>query len=548
MKTSDGTVICHNESAPKNRQDISSPKGKRTVAGQVFLIALDGQAARCDTPVMKFFRYILWLSVPLVLLSCSSDPHPSARDTSDAADGDLLVNHGTYLGHDADYGTLVVRENRQDPDSRLIELPVIRVRTRSQESRPPVFILGGGPGATNVFSEAILEQAGLSDRVLLWYLESHDVVYVGYRGVDGPVTLAAPQFRIALSRVSRPLSERGMETLGNALNKDIRQSEANGIDIAGYNVIEVADDIEAVRTKLAYDAIDLLSVSYGGQVAYTYCLRYAERVHRNVMVCMDAPDHLAVWDCETLDSQLEHYADLWSRDPNRVARCEDLVGTVRTVLDTIEHRGWPDADKVKIMTTAMLYSTSGAANIFDAYIDAYNGDYQKLSLLSTAFDRGMHRSAVWGDLFLKLYSMGDFDPTGDYGEGFNAADCVIGSPLAGLFFGPARYVDPPIPVIPNRYREGQTCDVQTLFVSGSLDFSGPVENVRRYLLPYFRNGHLVVLSEFGHADVPGVLQPEAFRHLVMTYLDEGIVDESKYEHAPVDFEPSPSFETWLRGQ
>jgi pimeloyl-ACP methyl ester carboxylesterase len=495
---------------------------------------------------MKFKPRIFLLTTSLVLLSCSKDPFPSGRETSNAAAGDVVVNAGTYLDYDADYGTLVVHENRQNPDSPLIELPVIRVRTKSQQPGPPIFMLGGGPGGPNVFTEKILKNSGVSDRVLLWYLEGHDVVYVGYRGVDGSVVLGAPEYRTALARSNKPLSQSGMEKLGNALSRDLQHTKEREVDVAGYNLIEVAGDIEAARAQLGYDVIDLLSVSYGGQVAYTYCLEYPERVHRNVMVCTDAPGHLAIWDCRTLDSQLEYYAELWSRDEKHAARSGDLIATIRTVLDTLRQRGQPDPDKVKIMTIALLYSTRAAAYVFDAYIDAYNGDYKKLSLLSRGFSYGMPRAVRWGDFYVKLYSMGDFDPNGDYGKAFNSPQCLMGSPLAQLFFGPAKYLSSQIPAIPKRYREGQYCDVQTLFVCGSLDFSGPAENVRKYLLPYFKNGQLVVLSEFGHEDVPGALQPEAFRHLVMTYLDKGIVDDSMYKYAPVDFEPSMPFESWLK--
>jgi pimeloyl-ACP methyl ester carboxylesterase len=495
---------------------------------------------------MNISQCICLLTASLVLLSCSKDPSPSGRDTADANAGDLVLSAGTYFEYEADYGTLVVPENRQDPNSRLIELPVIRVRTNSPQPGAPVFVFGGGPGAPNVFNENILKRSGHSDVVMLWYLENHDVVMVGYRGVDGPVALDAPEYRAALARIRRPLSRPGMEKLGNALGRDFQQTKRDGVDVIGYNLVEVADDIEAARAKLGYEAINLLSVSYGGQVAYTYCLRYPERVHRNVMVCADAPGHLAIWDCQTLDSQVQYYAELWSRDENRAARCPDLIAAMRTVLDTLDHRGQPDPDKVKIMTVAMLYSTSEAAYIFDAYVDAHNGDYEKLSRLSSAFDYGMHRAALWGDFYLKLYSMGDFDASEDYGESFDSPQCLMGSPLAQLFFGPAKYLSSPIQAIPKQYREGQRCDVETLFVCGSLDFSGPVENVRRYLLPYFRNGELVVLSEFGHTDVPGTVQPDAFRHLVMTYLDQGVVDDSKYEYAPVEFEPSMAFESWLK--
>src|SRR6266705_7077595 len=95
----------------------------------------------------------------------------------------------------ADCGTLVVPENRADPQSRLIALPVTRIRARSQHSGTPVFRLEGGPGVTNMrFSKA--------SRVA----ENHDVVLVGYRGVDGSVRLDCPEVESALKHSTDFLS------------------------------------------------------------------------------------------------------------------------------------------------------------------------------------------------------------------------------------------------------------------------------------------------------------------------------------------------------
>src|SRR6516165_10515724 len=89
------------------------------------------------------------------------------------------TEHGSYR---ADCGTLVVPEDRADPRSRLIALPVIRIRARSPHSLAPIFRLNGGPGQTNMeFPEA----SRLAAR--------HDVVMVGYRGVDGSSVLSCPE-------------------------------------------------------------------------------------------------------------------------------------------------------------------------------------------------------------------------------------------------------------------------------------------------------------------------------------------------------------------
>jgi hypothetical protein len=45
---------------------------------------------------------------------------------------------------------ILTPENRADPQSRLIALPVIRIRARSDQQVEPIFRLEGGPGETNM--------------------------------------------------------------------------------------------------------------------------------------------------------------------------------------------------------------------------------------------------------------------------------------------------------------------------------------------------------------------------------------------------------------
>ena len=112
--------------------------------------------------------------------------------------GDLILDPCTYSTEDGSYaaecGTLVVPENRADPQSRLIALPVTRIKARSEHPAEPIFRFEGGPGVTN------MEFARASR-----FADDHDVVLVGYRGVDGSVRLDCPEVvpRQALDRLAR---------------------------------------------------------------------------------------------------------------------------------------------------------------------------------------------------------------------------------------------------------------------------------------------------------------------------------------------------------
>jgi hypothetical protein len=78
-------------------------------------------------------------------------------------------------------------------------------------------------------------------------------------------------------------------------------------------------------------------------------------------------------------------------------------------------------------------------------------------------------------------------------------------------------------------------------VNGSIDFACPVDNAR-VLLPYLRNGDLVVPAEMGHTKDVTSKQPEAFQYLVETFFLEGRVDDSKFVYEPVNFAPEVTFQ------
>jgi pimeloyl-ACP methyl ester carboxylesterase len=108
-----------------------------------------------------------------------------------ASAGELMLEPCEYAGENgsyaADCGALVVPETRADPESRLIALPVMRIRATSDDPKEPVFFLTGGPGQSNMEFE-------IANR----YTDDRDFVLVGYRGVDGSVRLDCPEVESAL--------------------------------------------------------------------------------------------------------------------------------------------------------------------------------------------------------------------------------------------------------------------------------------------------------------------------------------------------------------
>jgi len=129
----------------------------------------------------------------------------------------------------------------------------------------------------------------------------------------------------------------------------------------------------------------------------------------------------------------------------------------------------------------------------------------------------------------------DFDPGRDYCTEMNPSNSIMGAPISEFYWCSLQYGKWPTALIPEEYRQVQPSDVETLLVSGNVDFSTPVWTATNELLPALSNAEQVTLAEFGHTDDVWGLQSEATIHLLTTFYDSGEVDDSYYIYQPMGF-------------
>ncbi|MDJ0755584.1 MAG: alpha/beta fold hydrolase [Ardenticatenaceae bacterium] len=414
--------------------------------------------------------------------------------------------------------TITVPENRNNPASREITLPVKRIPATSDNPAEPIFHLTGGPGMSNMGFRPTAEM-----------LENHDVILVGYRGIDGSVYLDCPEVAEASKGVDNDLlGEASLANMQAAIGNCSQRLRDEGVDLDGYSVLEVADDLEAAREALGYDRIHLLSQSYGTRIAQLYALRYPKRVTRSAMIGVNPPGRF-VWEPEVIDAQLIHYATL-----GQEASLPDLAETIRQVNADMPEK-WLffsiNPGKTKSVAFAMLFNRNSAALVFDAYLAAANGDPSGLALMSIAYDFIIPGMVVWGEFLAKAFSA-DFDPNRDYAE-LHAPDSIMGAPIAELIWPTAS--DWNMERIPAEYRTVQPSAVDTLLISGNVDFSTPAEHATNDLLPALENGQQIILTDMGHTADYWTQQPEAATKLLQGYFDEGVVDRTLFEPMPMDF-------------
>src|SRR5215203_6132560 len=460
-----------------------------------------------------------------------------------ASAGELFLEPCEYAGENgrypADCGTLVVPETRTDPESRLIALPVTRIRASSDDPKEPVFFLTGGPGQSNM---GWFEFANR-------YTGDRDFVLVGYRGIDGSVRLDCPEVESALKRSTDVLSEEFSRAYGEGYRSCADRLSDDGVDLASFGLVQQVEDLEAVRVALGYDRINLLSESAGTRTAMIYDWRYPESISRSVMVAVNPPGNFLL-DPETTDEQIGRYAALCAGDDSCRARTDDLAATIRRTAADIPDR-WlflPIKDaNVRVMSLFGLLDSTAAASetpgpmTVDAWLAAAEGDPSGFWFTSVLAD------LLFPELFIRgqyaAAAMLDAEAARDYFARGPGDLSNLGRAATAFTWGGGGELADSWPPAPDEdtYRRVPTSEVETLLVGGDLDPMAPPQVATTQLLPYLPNGHQVVLPGFGHQGTVFREQPEAGSRLINTFFDSGQVDDSLYVPASIDFTPSITF-------
>ena len=453
--------------------------------------------------------------------------------------GDLILESCTYAtedgGYEADCGTLAVPENRADPASRLIALPVTRIHATSDHPAEPVFRLEGGPGITNTKFKNASRFAG-----------DHDVVLVGYRGMDGSVRLDCPEVESALKHSKDFLDETSFGERADAFRACASRLTAEGVDLAGYSLPQRVDDLEAARKALGYDRIDLLSESAGTRTAMIYAWRYPKSIHRSVMIGANPPGHF-LWDAKTTGEQIRRYAALCAQDESCRNRTPDLAASIHSASGNIPERWMFLPIKEGNVRAAAFFglmaaTTDGAGPLaapwtIDTLLSAQQGEGGGAWFLSLMAQVAFPSEQLWGDVAAVART------DASYARPFfaNGADkgSVFGSPGTDLIWAGGRLLDAwPANPDENMYAHVQDSNVETLVIGGALDFATPPQWASRDLLPHLPNGREVVLQNIGHTNDFWTYQTGAGTHLINTYLATGRADTSLYEPTSVDFTPA----------
>ena len=434
------------------------------------------------------------LALALLCASASApgaEPAPAPR---------LTIEHRQLAGGiEAEAGTLLVPENRSAASSREIPVRFLRLRSRAKAPRAPLFYLAGGPG-----DRAVSEDART---LAFWrpFLAVSDVVLIDQRGVADPALRWAWDGPLPLQFfASADTAARHVDAMARRAAAAIA---ARGVDLAGYNSVESADDLEALRAALGLERVSLLAFSYGTHLASSYLRRHGEHVENAVMIGTEGPDQTLKlpW---TMDVQWRRLSLLVAADPHVGPRVPDLTALYDRVMTRLAREpvviplATPDGrDTVRVPVGPFGLRFILRADIGDAT------DLVVFPRLLWSLDHGDPSVLAWfvrkrAGVVLGVHAMNEAmdAASGCSPERLALIDAQARTSRFGdvvNFPYPAVTSAWSVPDLGEAFRAPLVSPVRTLFVSGSLDCNTPPQQAEEMRWGFSDATHLVI-ENAGH--------------------------------------------------
>lgn len=438
---------------------------------------------------------------------------------------------------DAEFGTLLVPENRSNQQSNLIELAFVRFKSTAKNPGPPIVYLAGGPGGSGIFTAK-----GSRFPLFMALREIADVIAFDQRGAGYSKPNLGCYEQLALPLDVPPTREAAIKALReNSRGCAQYWRDIQRVDLTGYNTNESADDLEDLRKALGVNQISLWSISYGTHLAFATMRRHPKSIHRAILAGTEGPDHTYKLP-SNIQKHLEDLAVVIQADPQVGKEIPDFLGLMKSVFDrldakpeTVEITDQRTKLKVKVIVNKFVMQYIVANNIgtivtarFPAlFYRASKGDFTNPAQVwlnqsrseigsamsymmdcasgQTAARREQIASEAKGTLLEDIFNF----PFPDVCTEWNATD------------------------LGDEFRAPLKSDIPVLFISGTLDARTPISNAEEYRKGFSNSTHMIIEGAV-HSD-PLFLSSPKIKEGMMEFLRGQPVTTTKITGAPLKF-------------
>ena len=488
---------------------------------------------------MNRFKFINFLFAFLIILT------PFAICFGQQKVGDLKIESYVFENSkkekvDAEFGKLTVPENRNNPNSRLIELAFVRFKSTSPNPGSPIIYLAGGPGGSGISTAE-----GSRFPLFMAMREFGDVIALDQRSIGRSTPNLACRRESNLP-LDKPATRAEIIAFATGeLKKCADKWRSQGVDLASYNTNENADDIESLRQTLGAKKVSLWGISYGTTLGLTIIKRHGQNVDRAILAGVEGLD-----DALKLPSDVQqHLADiarLVKVDSALNKEIPDFLALVKTVFDrlekqpvTVEVTDPQTKQKASVvinkyalqLLTASVIGTDSIAAFPRLYYAASKGDYSEIA-------------SQW--IIAAKYRIGSGSAMSyvtdcSSGASSKCLKRVAREAKNTLLENAADIEFPDVcaawgnPDLGEKFRASVKSKVPVLLISGTLDGRTPVSNAEAVRRGFSNSTHLIIKGAW-HSD-PLFLSSPQIKDAMQEFMRGVPVSTTKITLPPLKFAP-----------
>ena len=406
----------------------------------------------------------------------------------------------------AERGRFMVPENRDDPNSRKIELGFVRFRSTNPNPGPPIVYLAGGPGGSGVGTAR-----GPRQPIFLELRAVADVIAFDQRGTgfSNHIEPCAAERPLDPGRV---LSEATLTAYyAETLQACLPRWRAAGVAVDGYTTEQSADDLEDLRRALGARQIDLWGISYGSHLAFAAMRRHPGSIRRVALASVEGTSQTVKLPAH-VDAALERVGrvaggGLTERMRRVHARFDAEPQSFEFVDEEGVHRSFrADSFPLRMFATYLPKNPDGIPTLVGGYAALEAGETAAVA------------APLWSHFYARPLTMSGMPELMDVASGIDEArlegvrrqarDSLVGTAtnfpmpqLRGLVPGLDLGVD---------FRREIASDHPVLLFQGDLDVRTPLEE-QAEAVAGLRDLHTILVRNGGHdlfeahPDVPALL-------------------------------------------
>ncbi len=232
-------------------------------------------------------------------------------------------------------GSFEVPENRNNPNSRMIPIKYVRFPATGENAGPPIVYLAGGPGGSGI------RTAKYRRFDMFMALRAYsDVIALDQRGTGASDILPKCVSSQQVSETEQTSDEVFIKKHRDALVECLAYWKAEGVDVAGYNTVENAKDLEALRQHLGAKKVTLWGTSYGSHLAFAAIKQMEDKIDKVILSSAEGLNQTIKMPWRT-DAYFDRLQVAVDSQPDAKAAYPDIKALMRRVHDKLEKHPMP---------------------------------------------------------------------------------------------------------------------------------------------------------------------------------------------------------------